>query len=312
MTEVLVDNKYILIGGALKAGTTSLYEYLNDHPDICGSNVKETYFFLDYDYYYPKKRYITYMDGIDKYDDFFRNCKNQKYRMEATPTYLYSLGTPTRIRNSLTHVIWIFLIREPISRLISLYRFSKQLGLIGTKETFTEFVDKRFEFNDEHGIGRRNFVTSRYSIYLPRFMRLFPNDDILIINFDELRHKPLEVMRFISQKLDINENFYFNYKFHNYNPTFSINNKILHFIYSKISSIHLQMKFYKYPNLVRIFKYSRSIIENVYLNLNRNEVSDIDIPNDILKKLSDYYSSEKSSLSKILSIEDFDWDFKSK
>ena len=40
-----INNQYFIIGGTIKAATSSLYNYLNAHPQVCGSKIKETYFF---------------------------------------------------------------------------------------------------------------------------------------------------------------------------------------------------------------------------------------------------------------------------
>ena len=42
--------RFLIIGGASKAGTTSMFSYLAEHPQICASHAKETRFFLDSDY----------------------------------------------------------------------------------------------------------------------------------------------------------------------------------------------------------------------------------------------------------------------
>jgi len=50
------NREFLIIGGTSKAGTTSLYTYLADHPQICPSALKETRFFLDSDYPLPVSR----------------------------------------------------------------------------------------------------------------------------------------------------------------------------------------------------------------------------------------------------------------
>lgn len=46
MLAVIPNDAYVLIIGAMKAGTTSLYRYLEQHPKVSGAVVKEPEFFL--------------------------------------------------------------------------------------------------------------------------------------------------------------------------------------------------------------------------------------------------------------------------
>lgn len=77
------EHRYLIIAGTTKAATTSLFNYLADHPEICASNVKETRFFLDADYPLPAK--YRFEDGLDKYELYFVHCSASHIRMEATP-----------------------------------------------------------------------------------------------------------------------------------------------------------------------------------------------------------------------------------
>src|SRR5262245_41423321 len=125
------DQRFLIIGGASKAGTTSVFDYLAKHPQICPSRAKETRFFLDEDYPQPsEKRY--YRDGPEAYLSFFakNGGREADWRLEATPDYLYSPNTPRLIRQTLPNVQFIFILREPCSRLLSWYRFGQARNFI--------------------------------------------------------------------------------------------------------------------------------------------------------------------------------------
>lgn len=112
------EYKYILICGVQKAGTTSLFQYLADHPDICPSSVKETGFFLEPTYPFYKPRAFQYINGFDQINYYFTSCNHKKIRLEGTPSYLYSSKAPSYIKESLPDVLSIFMLREPVSRSI--------------------------------------------------------------------------------------------------------------------------------------------------------------------------------------------------
>ena len=73
----------LLIIGAAKSATTSLYNILSSHKDIFAPAFKEPHFFNIDD---------NFSNGIDWYSQtYFNKKKNQKYILDGTPTYLYSL-----------------------------------------------------------------------------------------------------------------------------------------------------------------------------------------------------------------------------
>ena len=72
----------LLIIGVPKAGTTSLFSYLNLHKEVFGSSPKEP------GYFHPL-RWGEELSAITKYEKAFAGYSNQKYAMEATPGYFY-------------------------------------------------------------------------------------------------------------------------------------------------------------------------------------------------------------------------------
>ena len=135
----------ILLSVALrKAATTSLFAYLTDHPAICAATYKETRFFLSSDYPLPSK--YRYTGDAEEYADLFPNCDETQLRMESTPDYLYCEKARERIAEFLPRAKLIFSLREPISRLISWYRFAKQIGKLPQTLNFDAYVESLFAY----------------------------------------------------------------------------------------------------------------------------------------------------------------------
>ncbi|MEW6715877.1 MAG: hypothetical protein AB1345_00005, partial [Chloroflexota bacterium] len=88
------EKRFLIIAGTTRAGTTSLFKYLSDHPDVCAASVKETGFFLDADYPNPPPTKYRAEDGLSRYESYFSSCPEKPVRLEATPGYLYSPGAP--------------------------------------------------------------------------------------------------------------------------------------------------------------------------------------------------------------------------
>src|SRR3954469_17559171 len=115
----------LIIAGVSKGGTTSLFRYLAQHPDICPSPIKELRCF-------EPLRYGEPLTPIESYARHFEHCTGQGYRMEATPSY-FGGGRPvaTAMRDSLDDDARVLVcLREPVQRCWSWYQFVRGRGRI--------------------------------------------------------------------------------------------------------------------------------------------------------------------------------------
>lgn len=118
-----------LIVGAAKSGTTALYKYLKEHPEIFMSSIKETHFFA--------KKYKNlpfegpYDDGfgsntlqdlsLKEYYKLFDNASKYKMVGEVSPDYLYYNDCAQDIKKHLGDIKIIIILRNPIERAFSAY-----------------------------------------------------------------------------------------------------------------------------------------------------------------------------------------------
>lgn len=132
--------RFLIIAGQPKAGTTSLFDWLVQHPDICASNVKETRFFLDADY--PLPRSFGY-DGTNlaSYARYFDRLE-RKVLMEATPDYLYS-DTALQIATALPNARLVVIERDPVDRVRSAYGFFRQRGMVPADMSLDAYVARQ-------------------------------------------------------------------------------------------------------------------------------------------------------------------------
>src|ERR1700733_8619605 len=122
----------LFIVGAAKCGTTSLYEYLNQHPEIYMCPVKEPHFFsnkvenLNKDLYRapePGKKYHTkVIKDIDVYTSLFDDGAAYKIRGEASPSYLWDSDVAQKLYQYNPNAKIIIILRDPIDRLVSAYQ----------------------------------------------------------------------------------------------------------------------------------------------------------------------------------------------
>lgn len=264
----LMTPEYLIIGGSTKCATTSLYKYLSDHPEVSGSTLKETRFFLDTDY--PLKPKISFSEGLEKYTNLFQTKEKSHLRMEATPDYLYSPGTPERVKKSLVGVKWIFILREPVSRIESWYKFARQNNLVNETISFEDYVNEQLKneiITPDIPQHSRAVDQSHYAKYLKKYAAEFSKDNILLVIYEDLKSKPSEVMQAICKFAGIDSSFYDDYQFEVLNPTHVVKNAKLHENYRGLKR-NLRQKVFRAPLVHTILRTAKRWIEPIYLAFN--------------------------------------------
>jgi hypothetical protein len=182
-----------LVIGAMKAGTTALYSYLEQHPDVYMSPVKEPNFFC-FEGERPGFRAPQDQEGInrtsvtdiDDYRALFRGTRGEAAIGEASHWYLYHPKAPGRIRHHIPEVRLIAVLRNPVERAYSQFLHFVRDG----QEPLTDFAqalraeDRRIR--DHWAFGRyasRGFYYSQ----LKRYYDLFDRDQIKVYLYEDLR-----------------------------------------------------------------------------------------------------------------------------
>ncbi|MDY6938789.1 MAG: sulfotransferase domain-containing protein [Cyanobacteriota bacterium] len=194
-----------LIIGAQKCGTTSLYCYLAQHPNIITVPHKEVHFFdLNYD------------RGSNWYLSHFPPSKfSNKIAGEASPYYLFHPQVPARVYQHFPHVKLIVLLRNPVDRAISQYHHEVQLGfeklsleeaIACEPERLEGEVEKLttdptyYSYNHQH---YTYLARGRYLEQLKRWRAYFPGDRFLILKTEEFYACPdrilARVLEFLQQ-----------------------------------------------------------------------------------------------------------------
>jgi hypothetical protein len=191
---------FIIIGAA-KAGTTSLYHYLKQHPQVFMSPIKEARYF-SYDgkdtrdivgeplkLHFPAKTLTAYMA-------LFKDARDEIAVGEASPIYMESPTAAARIREVLPEVKLVAILRNSIERAISHYLMRVRIGL--------EPWDVREAFRNEQASFLQDGF---YYPQLKRFYDLFPQGQIQVCLFDDLQHDPLSLARKIYCFLGVDATF---------------------------------------------------------------------------------------------------------
>lgn len=166
--------------GAAKAGTTSLYEILVQHPDVFLSRVNKEAHFFDYEENYQK--------GLQWYHDtFFKEYKNQKVVGDITPLYMYLPQSVERIYKDLGKDIkLVFMLRDPVERAFSHYKFNIKRSYESLSfEEAIKLEPERIPKNFFHRMHHSYIDRGLYALQLNRFLKLFPIKNMHFITFEE-------------------------------------------------------------------------------------------------------------------------------
>jgi hypothetical protein len=228
----------LVIGGAPKCGTTSLFTWLADHPDICGSRVKEPFFLMDRHHPLRRKACNVHDHGIEAYADVFRGCTDEQILMEASTHYIYQATALDVLETLPTEPRIVFLLRKPSERVFSSFAYSKNNGNVRSDLSFPEFV--RFVRADPEPsdaaewasaasayVLPRDLHYSRYVEYLSEWRERLGDGRIRVMIFETMRADPKAAVQGLCGWLGIDPSFYDNYDFEARNRTVPVRSRKL-------------------------------------------------------------------------------------
>ncbi len=203
---------FLLIGAA-KSGTTSLYRYLEQHPQIY-ANAKEPSYFA-----FAGQR-VTFagpgdeagfvrrmVTDLREYEALFDGVTTEKVYGEASVIYLYQPQASLRIKQCIPGVKLIAILRHPVERAFSSYLHLRRDG----REPLTNFMaalqaeEARIKANWEHQWHYANL--GFYYTQLKRYYDLFPAEQIAVYLYDDLQQQPDGLGRDIFRFLEVDEEF---------------------------------------------------------------------------------------------------------
>lgn len=214
MTNHLRQPNFI-IGGAPKCGTSSLYFWLNAHPECQGSRVKETFFWAD-DVNRFNKNCNCHNHSIEAYSQYFLNIDSDLKAFEATAHYIYHRTARNELLNLDSKPKMIFILREPSRQMLSHYSMIKFRLKSYTKD-FSEYISTKYA---------TDYVL--YSENLKLWTKNWPSDRLLVITFEELMGAKINSMKKISRFLEIQPDFYESFDFEHRNQSLQIKSRFLH------------------------------------------------------------------------------------
>ena len=201
----MIDN-FALIIGAMKCGTTSLFSYLAQHPQIAACQKKETFFFSANN---------CWNRGFEWYQSLWDwNPNIHKIALEASvdytriPTYpnaaerIASLGERANFK-------FIYILRNPLERIESHYTHGLAQNWESTQKPLAEEIHPEL------------IEASQYSRQIQEYYQRFSAENILLVNFEDLKKEPLTLFKTIANFLQIDPD----YEFQGLNKVYNANNQ---------------------------------------------------------------------------------------
>lgn len=173
--------------GAMRSGTTWLDNILRSHPRIwLPTRRKEVHFF---DNFYDR--------GVTWYEKFFPaegDAAAYDRIGEMTPKYLYHPDVPGRIRDTLPEADFLIVLRNPVDRAYSHYKY--ELQNTGVDRSFTEQLEQAPD----------TFERGLYAEQIKRYLALFPRRRFLVLIFERMVAEPEAACRQVADFLGIDPN----------------------------------------------------------------------------------------------------------
>jgi hypothetical protein len=191
---------FLIIGGA-KCVTTSLHGWLVEHPSVARTE-KEIHFF-NINYYHGADWYRTHFPKESERAEFVRREGRPLLAGEGTPTYMAHYWTSERAAKLVPEAKLIVCLRDPIDRAYSQYHHFRRRGTEPI-ETFEEAIaaePERLSGEHERQLRDRHFhswklhrwgylFASRYDEQVERWLRFFPREQFLFLDFAEVSSAP--------------------------------------------------------------------------------------------------------------------------
>lgn len=179
-----------IVIGAMKSGTTSLFHYLQSHPQVFMSPLKEVDFFAGE---------LNWDRGLDWYRRQFTGAGPETVSIGEASTsyskYPQYTGVPDRIAATLPDVRLIYVVRDPIERIRSHYQHRSLIGAEREPLEVAVLTDPRY------------VDCSRYAFQIQQYMRVFPREALAVVSSEALRNDRERTIRDLYRFLGVDETY---------------------------------------------------------------------------------------------------------
>ncbi len=292
----------VVIVGAPKSGTTSLYHWLVDHPQVAGPSRKETGYFVDADShaFRPRSNYLNH--GVAGYErNFDESGPDVRVILEVAPDYMCQSTALEALPSLRSRPDFLFILREPAAQIYSLFRYLQNNWQYVPEdmsfETFVGLARTRSDALGHHELLQHALDNARYVELIDRWVARAGLSRIRIYLFEELVSDSREFMRRMCRHLGIAPTYYDDYAFASANETYQVRSGLL-----QSTSIALRAKLPK----GKVYKRLRWLYRKLNTTNKRPVTSDRDI--EILDALRVEFREPNRRLSERFGLDLSSWD----
>lgn len=195
--------------GAARSGTTSLYQYLSQHPQVYLPPVKELNYFSrvtsdqyqDYEEPLPNKTYHTkIIQSAESYDRLFEGASEGLLKGDVSPSYLWHHQTAKRIAEHNPNAKILVTLRHPVKRAFSHYLMAKSVGY-DHSTSFEKAIEAPIK--PHWGGGNAYLEWSAYAGPLQAYYDAFPAHQIKVLFFEHWIKNQESTMNQVASFLDL-------------------------------------------------------------------------------------------------------------
>lgn len=204
----------IAIVGAAKSGTSSLFSWLDRHPDVQGSEPKETFYFADPGRAYANGDANFNHDGWSGFERYFSAPAAGRLRLEASTVNLHQETAMRAFAGLAAPPLIVASLRCPAAQIRSGFYYNRNYGRIADDLSFRAYASALLDddFGSVAGAIRSDrdreilaasMSWNRYVDWLDRWHQMFPADRILVVGFEQVADSPLSVLQEIARRAGI-------------------------------------------------------------------------------------------------------------
>ena len=276
-----------------------MFTYLSRHPEICASSIKETNYFMP-------AHYNREIPPLNTYMEYFKHCNgHSKYRMESSPRYLVGGKTVAKsIQETLGNIKILFLVRDPLPRLMSYYK-QRQGVEVPLTTSFDQYTSLAIDGYDgivkegrdhdidvyEEDVYVRGLAEGFYYNYLVQWHEVF-GDQINVCFFDDLKQSTRQFMLDISNWLDIDPSVYESMTFTVENRTIHHRNRTLYRISDSLNK--------KFEAPLRRFHGVKKMLRSIYYAVNEKKPVKDELNETTANRLREIYKPYNRKLKRFL------------
>lgn len=285
----------IYIIGAQKSGTTTLYDWLSQHPQIYGHPLAKDFGFFGFSQ--------NSRDRCELFYSLINSAPPDCLVLGGEASAMYATSGIQRMHKFMPSAYLIAILREPVSRAYSAYAYAVERLM--EDRTFEEAINEEIQgkYYEENDALQRDYLGhGHYTKQLREVFRFFPQEQVKIIIFEEFKHSPQSVLSEIFRHIGVAENF---------KPNMAIHNETK----GGYRSIWLAKLTYAHPSTLALRKFGkalipfslRTIIRKKLVAFNRVSAPKPEFPNSVRTLLHEYYQKEITELEYLLGREIHSW-----